>query len=367
MLCTARPRTFPTPEHMLAHAREHALARHQPASRTPHHHGEHRTAAADGFAAEGARLTCTDADMDQAQTDAHVIPSSLRAKANRSYHHRHSFLPTPPPPPPSLPPPPTSPPCCRPHPRYDRHPTIAATTELRGRGPSAADVPPCSTGGGCAGAAACPLAPPQEVSGAVPTLTELLSACRAAPWRHSDIRSTAALRQAAACLTALLHTLPSEMQLSGNYVSQYVMRKILWVAAGENPMDWEKLPLAELRLMCPDHGRFLDAFPQDWSADDLHNLFDCSPLLISMWACLWKAPADSWPADELLHAIHEKRFFVLQARVDAYKAQHGIPPCPYLLLKGTDPFHNMTKGRSPPCSSAGKSSGSRVRRRPSSA
>ncbi len=157
------------------------------------------------------------------------------------------------------------------------------------------------------------------------------------------------------CLTSLTGNLPRQLQLSGTYVSLRMIRKILLGAAGGNSMDWAELTLADVRAMCPDGGHFLDALPPKWTAEDMQTFFECSPLLLSMWACLWKEPADAWPAAALLHACKTS---ALQAHVDAYKAQYAIAPCPYMLLKGMDPFSTMTKGT--------KDRSSRVMRRPSS-
>ena len=181
--------------------------------------------------------------------------------------------------------------------------------------------------------------------------------------------------------------LPSCLGLGGEYVRRHVIMKLLFLDMAclrwkkclpEEPTleQWQGVSLGNLQL-CADQGGHLADLPANWSAGDLWQT-GIEPHAYAMQCCLWNDPPAPWCGTRLFghsflqvwcvrlracrvgrdeHGARGERDHVTSACVlrigvhgadvvegllknrsameaarDCYKAEHGMEPCPAVLV-----------------------------------
>ena len=131
----------------------------------------------------------------------------------------------------------------------------------------------------------------------------------------------------------MLRRLPSSLCMGGDYVSMHVARKhlLLTVSRLTAPPTWASVTVGQLQELGPDRGKYLQALPSGWSIRTAGRAFGADPLLLGMFACLFHEALKQPGALAWCRQPGASR--ILRQLRDRYREEHGINPCPTILLR----------------------------------
>jgi len=139
--------------------------------------------------------------------------------------------------------------------------------------------------------------------------------------------------------------LPPSASLAGTYVGPHLRRKLLLAAirglgpgskklkiglgSALNGLDAVPARIA-IRLTGPDQTDFASTVPAVMRAGRLARILGAPIEFIGVFACLWKEACDRLPDLEHFLELHASS---LPQVLQQYIWQHGVTPCPYLLVE----------------------------------
>ena len=131
----------------------------------------------------------------------------------------------------------------------------------------------------------------------------------------------------------MLRRLPSSLCMGGDYVSMHVARKHLLptVSRLTAPRTWASVTVGHLQELGADRGRYLQALPSGWPIRAAGLAFGVDPLLLGMFACLFHEALKQPGA--LAWCRQAGASLILRQLRDGYREEHGINPCPTILLR----------------------------------
>lgn len=132
---------------------------------------------------------------------------------------------------------------------------------------------------------------------------------------------------------SVLRRLPPSLCMGGNYVSMHLVRKhlLLIVSRLAAPPTWASVTVGQLQELGPDRGRYLQALPSSWSIRTAGLAFGVNPLLMGMFACLFHEAFKQPGAVDWCRQAGASQ--ILRHLRDGYREEHGINPCPTILLR----------------------------------
>ena len=148
------------------------------------------------------------------------------------------------------------------------------------------------------------------------------------------------LQAVAGALSAIVHRIDEEsgMRAKG-YVLKNVIRKMVVCAiqyhGAASRSSWSDILVKELRHITPDCHKALAKFPASFSVADASDMV-CGRrdhgVFLSMWACLFGEVAKLWPdrLNDMKRLLSSEQCVQILA---AFKARHGVAPCPVTLMR----------------------------------
>ena len=137
----------------------------------------------------------------------------------------------------------------------------------------------------------------------------------------------------------LLKQFPSILRLGGDYIGPWLTRKhLLGLLSSLPKVRWEDVSRDTLASWSVDMGQYLSTAPTDWTVADLHTELLVEPVYITMWTCLLKEVEKL--GSRGLHACRCRQG-ALMTTLKAYKKQHQVPPCPFVLVSRLLAADNM--------------------------
>ena len=133
--------------------------------------------------------------------------------------------------------------------------------------------------------------------------------------------------------TGFLHSLPKGCGLSGAHTLPHLLRK--WMCVNlqgdlRGSAGWTSMKFGGLAAIGADVHAACESL-QDWSVSDVERLLGTPAELLAMYACLMRDPLAKLPG-AFHYCADPDNMPILRRASRGYREQHGVNPCPMVLL-----------------------------------